>query len=248
MRRWLLVCLALAACAGPRSAPTPPGGLDVDGFRALMERSDRALARVRDRVVALVRGVLRRDALLRLDAGAESASAWAWTPKSNLAPRAGPPRGFHLGWIWIQEIQGWPLGQGQRRPPRHEKRTVSRHAGVDAPLRVRWLSIGEAAGPGRHGASVPRAGPAARAAGGVEVHLGAGPGRRAPPAVPPGGAGDRPALASQRGGHPPPRVDASLTHPDLILGTPLYSSRRPDSARARVAWSANSRSPPIGRP
>lgn len=38
MRRWLLVCLALAACAGPRSAPTPPGGLDVDGFRALMER------------------------------------------------------------------------------------------------------------------------------------------------------------------------------------------------------------------
>ena len=133
MRRWLLVCLALAACAGPRSAPTPPGGLDVDGFRALMERSDRALARVRDRVVALVRGVLRRDALLRLDAGAESASAWAWTPKSNLAPRAGPPRGFHLGWIWIQEIQGWPLGQGQRRPPRHEKRTVSRHAGVGAP-------------------------------------------------------------------------------------------------------------------
>ena len=47
---------------------------------------------------------------------------------------------------------------------------------------------------------------------------------------------------------PQPRADASLTHPDLILGTPLYSSRRPDSARARVAWSANSRSPPIGRP
>ena len=115
MRRWLLVCLALAACAAPRSAPTPPGGLDVDGFRALMERSDRALARVRDRVVALVRGVLRRDALLRLDAGAESASAWAWTPKSNLAPRAGPPRGFHLGWIWIQEIQGVVFGT--RRAP-----------------------------------------------------------------------------------------------------------------------------------
>jgi hypothetical protein len=38
MGRWLLVCGALAACAAPRSAPTPPGGLDAEEFRALMER------------------------------------------------------------------------------------------------------------------------------------------------------------------------------------------------------------------
>ena len=37
MLRWLLVCLGLAACAAPRSPPTPTGGLDVEGFRALME-------------------------------------------------------------------------------------------------------------------------------------------------------------------------------------------------------------------
>jgi hypothetical protein len=38
MRRWLLVCWALAACAGPRSTPTPPAGLDAEGFGALVER------------------------------------------------------------------------------------------------------------------------------------------------------------------------------------------------------------------
>ena len=38
MGRWLLVCGALAACAAPRSPPTPSGGLDAEGFRAPMER------------------------------------------------------------------------------------------------------------------------------------------------------------------------------------------------------------------
>ena len=38
MRRWLLSCAVLAACAGPRSPPTPSAGLDEDGFRTLMER------------------------------------------------------------------------------------------------------------------------------------------------------------------------------------------------------------------
>jgi len=38
MGRWLPVCGALAACAAPGSPPNPPGGLDAEGFRALMSR------------------------------------------------------------------------------------------------------------------------------------------------------------------------------------------------------------------
>jgi SnoaL-like domain len=38
MRPWLLSCLVLAGCAGARSAGTPTGSLDAQGFRTLMER------------------------------------------------------------------------------------------------------------------------------------------------------------------------------------------------------------------
>ena len=38
MRPWLLSCLVLAGCAGARSAGTPTGSLDAEGFGALMER------------------------------------------------------------------------------------------------------------------------------------------------------------------------------------------------------------------
>lgn len=38
MRQWLLACAVLAACAAPRSAGTPPGGLDQGGVRMLMEQ------------------------------------------------------------------------------------------------------------------------------------------------------------------------------------------------------------------
>jgi hypothetical protein len=38
MRRWLLSCAVLAACATPRSAPTPQGSLGAEGFGTLMER------------------------------------------------------------------------------------------------------------------------------------------------------------------------------------------------------------------
>jgi hypothetical protein len=38
MRPWLLSCLVLAGCAGARSAGTPTGSLDAEGFRTLMER------------------------------------------------------------------------------------------------------------------------------------------------------------------------------------------------------------------
>jgi len=38
MRRWLLVRVVFAASAAPRSPRAPPGDLDAEGFRPLMER------------------------------------------------------------------------------------------------------------------------------------------------------------------------------------------------------------------